>query len=253
MDIGLLPKKNIELNKGLYITESEEIDSVIFVHDKYVKDNYWNYAYLKEPVLKLDEIENFFRERGVSSSVYILAEPSYEDVRKELIRNGYELSYSDAIMVFKGSSIKATKNIEIKKADSEISKNEYLKIYKEVFCDEGEDVYSGLGDGYLKNIQNYLDNYPQNIRYNIVAYIDGKPAGIATVLFDDEYAVIMNVAVLEEFRNMGVAKSLSADCLNKFSDKTLFLGTEEGSVNEGIYKKMGFETVAVGKCYKEKK
>jgi hypothetical protein len=85
-------------------------------------------------------------------------------------------------MVNKGDSLESDNSIEIKEIDSETIKNDYLRIYKEVFCDEGEDVYSGLGDGYLKNIQEYLQNYPENKRYDIVAYIDNKPAGIATVL-----------------------------------------------------------------------
>jgi ribosomal protein S18 acetylase RimI-like enzyme len=63
----------------------------------------------------------------------------------------------------------------------------------------------------------------------------------------------MNVAVLESFRKKGVAKALTASCVNKFRDKILFLGTEEDSVNEKIYKKMGFETVGIGRCYKENK
>jgi ribosomal protein S18 acetylase RimI-like enzyme len=55
-----------------------------------------------------------------------------------------------------------------------------------------------------------------------------------------------------EFRRMGIAKDLSQSCVKKFYGKTIFLGTEKDSVDESIYERMGFKTVAVGKCYKDK-
>lgn len=248
-----LPLLNIELNKNLYITDSQEDDNVIFVHDKFVDDNYWNYAYLKQPKLDLQKIREYFVSKNLLSSVYLLDSDKFKEVEEELVGNGFELSYSDAEMVFEGQKPEGGQKFETKEANNPEAEKDFLKVYSDVFVAEGEDVYSGLSDGYLKNIEEYFKKYPKENRWDLVAYTDGKPAGIATVVFNDQYALIMNVAVTPQYRRMGIAKDLSQSCIKKFYGRTIFLGTEKGSIDEAIYKRMGFRTVAVGKCYSESK
>jgi ribosomal protein S18 acetylase RimI-like enzyme len=251
VDKKLLPIKNISLNVGQYITDLIEDDDMILIHDEYANDNYWNYAYLKQPKLDLEKVKRYYHDKELAASVYFLESEENQSIENNLAADGFELAYSDAIMVFHGQAHEFEQKFEIKEvADPKLEKD-FLKVYKEVFVDAGEDVYSGLTDGYLRNIENYFINYPKSNRYDVVAYKDNEPVGIATVVYDDDYALLMNGAVSPSYRRMGIAKDLSNKCINKFSDKIIFLSTEKDSTNEAIWQRIGFKTEAVGKCYGE--
>jgi ribosomal protein S18 acetylase RimI-like enzyme len=251
IDKKLLPIKNISLNVGLYITDFVEDDDMISIHDKYADDNYWNYAYLKQPKLDLEKAKRYYHDMKLAASVYFLESEENQPIKDDLATNGFELSYSDAIMVLHGQAYEPEQKFEIKEvADPKLEKD-FLKVYKEVFVDAGNDVYSGLTDGYLRNIENYFRNYPKDNRYDVVAYKDNEPVGIATVVYDDDYALLMNGAVSPSCRRMGIAKVLTNKCINKFCDKIIFLLTEKDSANEEIWQRIGFKTEVVGKCYKQ--
>lgn len=251
MNIKLLPIKNIELNTGMYVTDLKKIGNSFLVHDKEVDDNYWNYLYtekLNESLI--GEGKTFFHERNLPLSIYFLDD---KDVKCTLEEKGFNLSYQDAIMVFEGPINRNDGNFEVKAVKSKNEEEDFIKIYKEVFCDKGAGVYSGLSGGYLNNIKGYFSKYPKGKRLDLVAHKDGEPMGITSVVFDDQYAAIMNVAVSEKYRRMGVANELTNECIKRFNGKIIFLSTEKESINEGIYRKLGFKTVVIGNCYKEKR
>jgi ribosomal protein S18 acetylase RimI-like enzyme len=248
-----LPIQNIQLNKGLYITDSEEDENTIYIYDKYVEDNYWNYAYLKQPVLNLDKIKNYFHSKNIPASAYFLDDEKFKNIETTLTSNGFSLSYTDAIMTHYGNPISLNTEHVIEEVKTQGQQDDFVKVYSDVFVDEGEDVYSGLSDGYVNNIQDYFANYPKDKRYDLTTYKNQQPAGIATVVFNNQYALIMNVAVSPKYRKQGIAKALSIKCISEFKDRVVFLSTEKDSIDEDIYRRMGFSTVAIGKCYKEVK
>lgn len=250
MDIRNLPIKIIELNQNLYITDYQDDGDVIFVHNKYVTDNYWNYAYINGSKFDINKIRDYFYAKNICPAVYLLQNNKLE---KKLQDAGFVLSFSDAIMVFEGEFSKSDMPNDIRKVSNPNTENDFLEVYKKVYIEEGEDIYSGLSDGYLKNIEEYFKLYPKDKRLDLVAYKDNKPVGIVTALFDSQCAFLMSAAVLPEFRRMGIAKNLSNKLIHDVNKKVIFLSTEKGSVNEIIWQKAGFKTVAIGNCYTEHK
>lgn len=254
MNIDILPIKNIELNTGMYATDVKKYDGAVLVHDKEVDDNYWNYLYIEKFNKDIiEEARTFFHKNNLPLSIYFLEGDGSSEIQKYATDNGFNLSYKDAIMVFEGTENKSANNFEIKQVKGKKGESDFLSVYKDVFCDEEAGVYSGLSSGYLNNMKEYFAKYLRERRSDFVAYKDGEPAGIASVVFDDDYAAIMNVAVLSKFRMMGVARELTWESIDNFRNKELFLSTEKDSIDEEIYKKFGFKTVATGKCYTERR
>ncbi len=252
MNIDKLPLKNIELNKGLYITETRDVDDAVLVYNKNADDSYWNYGY----VTYLDEdlllkIKKYFQGKGLPAAIYITEKNETKGTRRLLKQNGFKLDYQDSIMVFKGEQFESERKFKIKEVKNKDDERDYLDVYRKVFCEEGEDVYSGMSDGYLKSVEDYFKKYSQERRIDLVVYEDQKPVGIVSIMFDKEYVLIMGIAVLDEFRKKGISTSFISEAIKRFKDKTIFLSTEAGSINEEIYKKMGFETVLIDKCYIE--
>ncbi|MEI6228637.1 MAG: GNAT family N-acetyltransferase [Candidatus Saccharibacteria bacterium] len=246
MNISELPLKVIELNQGLYITDCQYKGDVIFVTNKLVDDNYWNYAYVQNENFDAASIEDYFKNLGLPPAIYLLE----NDVLEQKIKDaGFNLGFSDAIMVLDQKPLATTQKFEIKKVSDDKIEKDFLEVYRLVYASAGDDIYSGLSDGYVKNVEDYFRSYPAGNRLDLVAYIDNQPVGVATALFDDEYAFLMNAAVSPRFRKMGVAKDLTNKLLSNVGDRFVLLSTEKDSVNEVIWQKAGFKTVAVGNCY----
>jgi len=131
-------------------------------------------------------------------------------------------------------------------------RNDYLEILRKVFC-EGEGVYGGLSTEYLDATERYFKVYPQDRRLDYIAYYEGSPVGTTSFLFNDNYAVIIAAATLPEFQKKGIAKSMISKGIEKMSGKTIFLVTETKTVNEDIYKRMGFNTKLIEPVYIKEK
>ncbi len=166
-------------------------------------------------------------------------------------------------MVFTNNKrLKKNNKIKILRVDKKREKD-YIYVFKTVFC-EGEGVYGGLSTDYLEALKKFFKNYPRSRRINFVAYMGEKPVATTTFLFNKKYALIIGVAVLSEFRNKNIAKTLVFKGIDELKNKgkvwksdftqnkIVFLGTEAGTENEKIYEKMGFETKIIENIYVKK-
>ncbi|MFO1498394.1 MAG: amino acid adenylation domain-containing protein [Verrucomicrobiota bacterium] len=80
---------------------------------------------------------------------------------------------------------------------------------------------------------------------NYVAYAEGKPVCVATLLTLEWYSGIYNVGTLPSARRQGYAAQLLIHLIReaRSAGRFLFLQTESGSGAERLYCRLGFETV----------
>lgn len=247
-----LLSEHLKLQEGSLITERKIIDGCVLVYSKYTNDLGWNHAYVTRLSDGLfEKIKEFFdaRERPV---VICFSDQKELNLKILLKDKKFSLECQDAVMVYKGNETNV-QDSDIKLIEGDREEKDHLDIFKKVFCNEGEDVYSGLSEGYLASVEDYFINYPKERRLDFLFQKEGLSVGMASVLFNERYALITGVAVLKEFRGQGIAKRLVRKCICEVKDKVIFDLTEKDSVNEEIYKKMGFETVLIGKYYVERR
>jgi len=249
IDLQELVKKEIFLNVGSSISECIEDKNNIISFSRFVDNIYCNNAYIEDYDDSLiSKYQPYFDKKKLPLVFYVTNETEPRNVEELLQEKGFRLTGTDAVMVLKTSSKFTNEDIDIKEVEKK-DEQAYLEIFDEVFCKEGDDVYSGTSRGYLDVLKFYFKNYPKERRFDYIAYKGDKPVGIAQVKFDEKYALLESIAVLQGFRNKGIIKSIIGDIGERFDDKIVFLSTEEGSVNDEIYKKLGFKTVTTGKFF----
>lgn len=240
-----LPIENTYLLVGESIEEPIEVKGGLITYSDIIKDYYCNVVVVTDfNQVDLEKAEEFYKERKVSLSLAVLEEDLTEETRDKLKKENFILKSRNAYMVFQGKPEKVNGQIDISKAEGKEQEQDYIDIFRKVYC-EGEGVYGGLSTDYIRATERYFKIYPKERRFDYVAYSEDKPIGITTFLFNDNFAVIIGVAVLPEYRGKGVAKSIIYKGITELEDKTFFLGTEAGTENELIYKRMGFDTKVI--------
>ncbi len=89
--------------------------------------------------------------------------------------------------------------------------------------------------------------------YNLVAFVEGKPVGMARVVGDGMYLTIVDVIVIPENQGRGYGKAMMEMILKYIEEKTpigsrvsIQLIAEKGK--ESFYEKMGFKCIPHEHC-----
>lgn len=127
--------------------------------------------------------------------------------------------------------------MEIKNIKEDIISNiEILEILK---CSH----YNPTKEKLLNLVKNYNEN--ENI-YPFVGYIENKIAGIIVIeKINERIYEIIDIAVHENYRNLGVASSLIDYITENFEIQTLYAETDDEAI--GFYRKYGFNSELISK------
>jgi ribosomal protein S18 acetylase RimI-like enzyme len=250
----------ILFNMGDFFSkEIKEKDHTIIFNDDLPSDPYLNYV-TKIRVGKnvdkfISDMEKTFVDHKSSPTFYILPYTLPKNLEKTLISKNYDLFGRDAWMFFdiNKKAPKANPNIVIRN----ITKNEisdFKKVFVGVFSKgEEDDPYKGLSTLYGEFLQKRLTSKKKEckaIPYG--AFIDDKLVGTIVILHNNVDAYLYALAVLPEFRKLGICTSLIAKCVEKAKNlklKNLSLITQKSSRNEKIFNNLGFRTKIIGKQY----
>lgn len=89
-----------------------------------------------------------------------------------------------------------------------------------------------------------------NSSYYNIAYVDGNPAGYMSMQIALDEGDIMRVAVLPDFRRMGIGRALLEECLSSNELCTVFLDVREGNIPAiRLYESFGFKSIGIRKNY----
>jgi len=130
----------------------------------------------------------------------------------------------------------------------------YLEIFAKARSGDG-DIYGAPPD-VLEGLRKIFNGSrpPAGVKaFALMAYKDKTPAGNVIGVYNQDFMLLNGLGIVPEFRGLGIAKALTKEVIghaHKLGIHTMTLQTESSSVNEAIYKKMGFATKFNSAYYK---
>lgn len=242
-----------DLLNGMFFDNKEENDNYILCASKIMDDYFWNLAYLKNKIDNniLLEIENKLKRINCIPCMYIgKDDSSFDDNKKLLLDNGYQLKDTDVFMILKDyKNIDIKLNIKVVEKENEY--NDFMKVLSSAYNDNvensDENVYEGaVTKCYYDAIKNSIGN---GKTYHIIGYNDDDiPVSVATLNIYNGIGGINNVGTRQGYWNKGYSKQVLSFLINLFKEKggkDLLLCTEYQSKNQTYYEKLGFKEIYV--------
>lgn len=98
--------------------------------------------------------------------------------------------------------------------------------------------------------QSIADSISSDSAYFNIAYANGKPAGYMSMQVCCDEGDIMRVAVLPDFRRLGIGKALLDECFSANKLNAVFLDVRENNMPAiRLYESFGFEKIGLRKNY----
>ncbi|MCL5430285.1 MAG: GNAT family N-acetyltransferase [Candidatus Marsarchaeota archaeon] len=246
--------------KGIFFAGAKQTKDALFLYSDKIDDEFWNYAAkisLKGKSLSefLKTVVDFYSKLDRAPAIYLTSNAIRQNTSL-LSKNGFVLKYADAWMVHNGNvKVQKITGLQIKKVSSKKDFDSFIRVFGEVYGDNGTGPYAGLPKSYIDVLRESFSkgkgNNGTKVKYYI-ALMNGKPVGCGTLVHDKKAACLYSLGVLPKYRGKGIARTITMTRIHEAKSNrinTVFLQTEKGSYNEKLFRKFGFKTVFVGKCY----
>ncbi|MDE1869063.1 MAG: GNAT family N-acetyltransferase [Candidatus Micrarchaeota archaeon] len=257
MSMKNLERAHYLLQKGILFTGKKRIKGAELLYSDAVSDPYWNYATSVNvrTITKgnmLEAIISFYSERKALPALYIASGDNR--IGRALARYGFKAKYADSWMVYTGRKIRDNNSgVVVKKVSNKGEMRHFTRIFETVYGLKGTGPYKSLEKGYGKALFGAFGHKQKGKSVAFyLAYLGGKPVGCAMLVTSGRYAGLYGLGVLQRYRGRGIARALTARRIadaRQMGANIIFLQTEKGSINEKIFKKMGFKTELIGRCF----
>lgn len=98
--------------------------------------------------------------------------------------------------------------------------------------------------------QSIADSVSNDSNYFNIAYAGGKPAGYMSMQLVQGEGDIMRVAVLPEYRRLGIGRALLSECFSVNHPDVVFLDVRENNIPAiRLYESFGFVNIGIRKNY----
>jgi len=243
----------------MFFSEFIQRDNYTLLFSDLIEDSYYNFAtdLQEEPKAIKEPLKPEFDQRDRNLAFYLPEFSPYFGEERALPEN-FSKWASDSWLVL--TNEKFLRDYE---QPSNLSLRVVGEEEKELFCEVFHQAYSGGPDdpygelpAYYKNslLQSFSYSLCNYEKLYLLAEVNGEPAGMGIVVFDERIAGIYALGTKRDFRKQGVGTSITKFLVNKALDnnsKKIMLQTEEGSKVENWYESLGFERAFLARYYVE--
>lgn len=244
----------------LYASDIIEKDGYNVLLSDLIDDAYWNFAYLKNSNIELNEVwQNVkcdMKKHDRQPVIYLTSKENLEGKIQDLKLNTL---YTDVWMTIEDlnsfEQYESKIDFEVVRADEKL-KDKFVQAIMDGFSsDNPDEPYESLSDGYRVALEKSMR--PNNSEYKVINYLglyNEETLSTATVLYKKDKAIIYNVTTNKKYQKQGVCKKTMSKIIKDLMSigiKVVGLQTEKGFYTEQVYKSMGFKEIMLGKAYVE--
>lgn len=253
-------KINYSFLYKLFFAHIEQKPDYLFLHDPKDDGILANFAgvftFKNDPAFissRLDEIESNFQRVRRTPVLYTTPDTSPSDLTSYISKRNYSLAFTDAWMFFeKQVSLTLPPSIEVKVVCNIEEMKLYVSLFNQCYSGTGpNEVYGAAPAAWGENLfDSYKNTDPKNEVLHYMLLINGKSVAIAISVSCDDYSGLYSVGTIPSERGKGYGTLITLYAVKALQEKkikNIFLQTEQGTYNEKLYQKMGFETCWLGK------
>lgn len=240
-----------------YYSGFKEIKGARLFYSNKIKDPYWNHAaHIKtseEEIYDLIiKIKEFYKSKNRTPALHVNSFTQPPNIKSILFKEGFKSFSNDSIMFYGGKDIALDSDLEVRKVQTK----KEIKIFVEVFNlayggANPDEPYGKLPPEYSEVLLESFNNNDENIKHYI-GFINNEAVAIGTLIVNYKFGLLCNLGVSPSYRKKGFGAIMSLfrvkEALN-LGCKIIFLLTEEGSYNEKLFTKLGFETKSIGETF----
>jgi len=251
-DLYLAFHREYEFQRGCFYTGFIDKDDGIFAwNDRLPFTPWWNHAaklfdQSTGVTSFVEEAIQFFREKQRYPAINITSFSKPNTLSASIIRRGFKVENTDAWMFYEQDPpvVNFPLGFSISMVTTLSEMNIFVDLFDKAHSGADDEPYGKLPKEYGESLLDFFTAPPTDrsvIHY--LGYFNGIPVGYATLIYSGRFAGIYNVGTIPEYRKRGVGTTLT---LNAVTDalrngaEIVYLVTEQGSYNEKLYSKMGF-------------
>ena len=246
-------EKFLDIQEHTMFSVSEYVDGVRIIHNDFDQTPFWNYALCGEVLTgaQIHAVEARMRELNRKPAIYFPNTDTFGPLVDELKSDGYQLNNEDSWMFFEGSVPEGLDFNHIKKVSSLSELELWLETLDASFvADDPQNPYGTLGAYIDLARRAWKENGDLGKCEYVIAFNEGKPVAVATLIYEGDLAYISNIGSRKEVRGRGYGKLVTLFCVYealKNNAVNVCLATEEGTYPNAFYKRIGF-TVRFTAC-----
>jgi len=244
------------LMRGMYCDCEDDLGDVKVISSATIADSVWNHGTLintKDAGSTIEKVSDALSKLGRRPAFYVTPFCNLLQSDTTLESAGFKAQFADAWMFFNGKKPKFEKPdwMQIRlvqdKKDMELFKGVYDAAYS-----KGRGVYQfpeSYGEAVLNSFGNQLPGVTAR-RY--LAFEGDTAVGILSLFSQHGLFGIYNVGAVPRTHRSGIGSTLVLQAVNDALDDgavAIFGQTEHGSRNERYWRRFGFETKFVARCY----
>lgn len=243
---------------GMYCSEYTSRKGYVILFNNFIKSYHYNYVSLitqdiNEVLLK---VQPLFKKYNRQLTLYITPF-SYLFEKENLIPKSFIRRATDTWMILSEPKFLKTYNFTNIISIEPVSPDEhdiFLKTFISAYGgDNTNNQHSEILNDFAQSMKQLIDTPLIGFnKVNILAKVNDKPVGVASMVSNKYAAGIYGLGTIEKYRNCGIGSSLMAFLTQqaiKLSIQTIFLQTEEGSMNEIWYRNIGFKNTFPAKYF----
>lgn len=187
----------------------------------------------------IKEIKQYFQQKQLPFIWIVNSSTTPLNLEQKLLNYGFSELFRESGMVFPVSK----KNPNRKKIEKSV-------IIREVNCSEDSHIFEQVSiDGFglpSKIISGFYNKYPLNspTLRRIITFYKNKPIGVGMVLLENGYGVLHNIAVLPEYRRLGIGTQITQNLIDYVRNAGYFhVILHASNDGEALYQRIGFSKV----------
>ena len=155
-------------------------------------------------------------------------------------------------MFYNEKEVPLKSDLEIKEVDSKKDMKVFVGVFNQAYGGATpEEPYGALPPEYSEVLLESFNKEDKSVKHYI-GFINGEAAAIGTLIIGEGFGLLCNLGVSPKCRKRGFGGDMSLFRVKeaqRLGCGVIFLLTEEGSYNEKLFSKIGFETKFSGESF----